>query len=273
MTTPFKAGAIVAVIAAIAACSERSEQSTSVPAQATPVSTLDRVLEKGMLRVGYPGDVRPMAYRNPDTNEYEGFFVDAVNDFAASAGAEVEWVVTSWGEMMTGLASDRFDIVLWGSFNMGRARQGAYPEPVATTGTVPMTLAENVDRFTSWDSINQADVTVAVTLGTVFEEEARAFFPNAEVVAVQAPSREYQEVLSGRADVSITSSIDAAGLSAQQPELVAVAVDPRNEKPLGMILPRDDAAFVNYVNTWITMQTYAGYFDALAEKWGLPTRG
>ena len=33
-------------------------------------------------------------------------------------------------------------------------------------------------------------------------------FPDSKIVMVEAPAREYQEVLSGRADVSLTSKVD-----------------------------------------------------------------
>ena len=42
---------------------------------------------------------------------------------------------------------------------------------------------------------------------------------------VEAPAREYQEVLSGRADVSLTSKVDAMKLINLYPELSIINID------------------------------------------------
>ena len=268
-----RAAALAAlVVVAFAACAGGEETETS-EANSEPRNTrskLDRILEEGVIRVGTPGDFNPMTFVNPDTGEYEGYYIDVAKDLAADMGVEVEWVATTWRDIVSGIAADRYDIATGASYNMGRATQGAFTHPIAQVGTVPLMLEANADRFDSWESINQEGVKVAVTLGTVFDEQAQLFFPNAEIVAVESPARDFQEVLAGRADVSITSNIEAGSLIETYPEMMIVPIDaPRNNNANGMIVPRGDQVFLNYVNTWITMRDYAGYFDELSEEWGL----
>ncbi len=236
------------------------------------LSKLDSILKDGVIRVGNPGDFNPMTYLDPESGEYVGYYVDVVKDFAADMGVEVEWVQTTWRDLVSGITADKYDLTTGASFNMGRARAAAFTLPIAQVGTVPLTLKANAERFTSWESIDTSGVRVAVTLGTVFDEQSRRYFPQADIVAVEPPARDYQEVLAERADVSITSTIEASTLIQTYPQLMIITVDkPRNQNANGMILGRDEQEFLNYVNVWITMKQTEGYFTELSKRWNLPT--
>jgi cyclohexadienyl dehydratase len=109
-----------------------------------------------------------------------------------------------------------------------------------------MTLKANVGKYDGWDSINKAGTSVAVTLGTVFEAQARQYFPDAEIKSVEAPARDFQEVLSNRAQVSITR---------------------RSRRPGAFLVAQDDQIWLNYVNHWISLKKTQGFFEALEKKW------
>lgn len=273
-------GIVVAIVAliALAGCTEPTDESAAAsggstaaaPAEQSSTQTkVDEILERGVVRVGTTGDFRPMTYLNPETEEFEGYYIDIIRDFAADMGVEIEWVRTTWQDKVAGIAADRFDISTGASYNMGRARQGAFTIPIAVVGTVPLTLAENEGRFNSWEDMNSPDVAVAVTLGTTFDQQANVFFPDAEIVRPDSGARDYQELLAGRADVSITSNIEAGSLVERFDNLVIVPVEPRATVPNGMIVDRDEIEWLNYVNAWITMKQYAGYFDEKAAEYGL----
>ena len=128
----------------------------------------------------------------------------------------------------------------------------------------------NLARFKDWDDLNKADVTVAATLGTVQERYVKIFFPDAKKKIIEAPARDYQEVLAGRADANITSNVEAATLVKKYPQLAVVPVqEPRARTPVAMLLPQADQIWINYVNHWITLKQERGFFDQVAKKWGL----
>lgn len=209
-----------------------------------------------------------MSFKDPDSGEYTGHDIDMVQQLAADMEVEVEFVPTDWKNIVNGVVADKYDITTSASLNAGRAKVAGYSLPYAQVGSVPMMLKENEGKFTSWEDINSADVKVAITLGTVFEEQAKQFFPDAELISVEAPARDYQEVLAGRADVSITSNIEASTLLETYPEMMVVPVDrPRNENGLGMLLPQNDQVWINYVNTWIRGKQIGGFFDGLEAEW------
>lgn len=231
-------------------------------------SRLHRIVETGKLRVGTTGDFKPMSFRDPKTGEYVGYDIDVVRLFASDMKVEVEFVPTDWKTLVSGILADKYDMTTSASLNMERAKVAGYSDPYVEFGTVPMTLRANLGRFSGWESIDRPDVTVAVTLGTVFEEEAKRYFPRARIVAVEAPARDYQEVLAGRALVSITSNVEAAALTETYPELAVIPVsEARSRRPGAFLLPQEDQIWINYVNHWIRLRRTDGTFEELMSRW------
>ena len=240
------------------------------PLLAQDGSRLDKILESGTLRVGTTGDFNPMSFKDPGSNEYQGFDIDVAKQFAADMEVEIEFVATDWKTLVNGVVADKYDLTTSASLSMARAKVAGYSDAYVEFGTVPMALKENVDKFDGWDSINNGDTTVAVTLGTVFEAQARGYFPDAEIVSVEAPARDYQEVLAGRAMVSVTSNVEAASLLKTYPELAVIPVDEaRSRRPGAFLLDQGDQVWINYVNHWVDLKHTEGFFDELAVKWGL----
>ena len=61
---------------------------------------------------------------------------------------------------------------------------------------MPLILAKNADKYKDWEDLNKSDVTVAATLGTTQEKQVKNYFPDAQHKIVEAPARDFQEVLS-----------------------------------------------------------------------------
>lgn len=240
-------------------------------ADAQSNSRLHKILKNGVVRVGTTGDFNPMTVRDPATRSYKGFEIDSASQLAKDLGVKVEFVPTDWKTMIAGVVANKYDIVMSGtSMNVKRAKAVGYTMPYVFVGTIPMTTKAKVGRFTSWADANKPGVKVAVILGTVFEEHARAAFPKATIVKIEAPATAYQEVLSGRADVTITSNIDASKLVQKYRNLVTFgAGELRNRRPLAYITAQNDYTWINFLNNWVQMKHAGGYFDGLATKWHL----
>jgi cyclohexadienyl dehydratase len=191
-----------------------------------------------------------------------------VTQLARDMEVELVLVPTDWKTLVNGIVADKYDITTSASLNVQRAKVAGFSDGYVEFGTVPMTLKANAKKFDGWDSIDKPEVTVAVTLGTVFEQQARAFFPNARIVAVEAPARDYQEVLAGRAMVSVTSNVEAANLVETYPEMTVIPVDQaRARRPGAFLVRQDDQVLINFLNHWIELQRLNGLFDQLYAKW------
>jgi cyclohexadienyl dehydratase len=99
-------------------------------AAVTRGSALDRILERGTIRVGTTGDFY-MSFIDPETNERRGHDIDLVMKLAEDMEVEVEWVPTDWANLVSGIAAGKYDITTGASFNMGRAKTaGCHPRGI-----------------------------------------------------------------------------------------------------------------------------------------------
>ncbi len=232
-------------------------------------SKLNQILERGTLRVGTTGDFNPMSMKDTATNTLTGFDIEAMTQLATDMGVKVEFVPAEWATLVNGIVADRFDIFSGASLSMARAKTVAFSNPYLFAGTVPLISKKTPGKFTTWESINNPNITVAVLMGTVFEQQARAHFPKAKVRAVEKPATGYQEVLAGRAQVTITSNVEAATLMKTYPDLqqVGASSEMRNKRPFAYPLPQGDEVWLTFVNNWISLKEAEGYFAALEAKW------
>ena len=233
-------------------------------------SRLENILKSGEIRVGTTGDWNPMTFKDPATNEYKGFEIEIVRELAKDMGVKLVIVPTEWKTLVNGIVSNKYDISTSASLSAKRALSTGYTDSYFKLATVPLALKKNLNQFKSWEDINLKDIKVAVTLGTTQEQQAKQLFPNATLNIIEAPARDFQEVLSGRSDVHITSNIEAASLTKKYPELGIIPVnEPKYPTPLAWLTPQGDQVWINYLNHWIAIKKSQGFFDEMTNKYKL----
>jgi cyclohexadienyl dehydratase len=239
----------------------------TVTAQAE--SKLQTILKNKELRVGTTGDWDPMSIKDPATNSYKGFDIDVMNELAKDMGVKVKFVPTDWKTIVSGITADRYDISTSVTKTPKRAEVAGFTETYYKYGTVPLVLKKNLKKFSTWESLNNKSVTIATTLGTSQEEKAKEFFPKSKLKSVEAPARDFQEVLAGRADGNITSSTEANKLVITYPELAIVQDGEKNPAFLAMMVSKDDKEWNDYVSKWINDKKSSGFFTNLLAKYNL----
>jgi len=243
--------------------------SWGVTGTAQAQSALEVILSSGKLKVGTTGDWNPMSVKDPATNSYKGFDIDVMTELAKDLDVELEFVPTDWKTLVNGVTAGKYHITGSASISPARMKAAGFSESYLAVEIYPFTMKDNASKFDGWDSINQADVTVATTLGTTFEKNAREWFPNAEIKVVEAPARGFNEVVAGRADVFITSNIEGATLKEKFDIDQVAGADARAPAAIAMLLPQDDQVWINYVNNWVKLKKLSGFFDATGTTWGL----
>ena len=231
-------------------------------------SRLQQILVNGELRVGTTGDWNPMTMIDPTSKEHKGFDIDIATALAADMGVKVVFVPTTWKTLVNGIVAAKYDMTSSASLSPKRALVAGYSLSYFAVEDVPLMLNKNKGKYNSWEDLNNPNVTVAVTLGTVQEKRAEVLFTKSKIIKVSAPARDYQEVLAGRADISMTSNLEAAKLVEQYPQMMVVPVQGgKNPTPLAVLLPQADQVWINYVNHWIILKSERGFFDQLKAKW------
>ena len=240
-----------------------------LPFSVNAQSNLNKVLTSGELKVGTTGDWDPMTVKDPATNKYKGFDIDVMNELAKDMGVKIKFVPAEWKTVVSGITSSRYDISTSVTKTPKRAEVAGFTDTYYKYGTVPLVLKKNLKKFSTWDSLNNEKVTIATTLGTSQEEKAKELFPKSKLNSVEAPARDFQEVLAGRADGNITSSTEANKLVVTYPQLAIVPDGEKNPALLAMMVPKGDDEWINYVNSWIKKKKSSGFFTKLLAKYNL----
>ena len=230
-------------------------------------SKLETIKKNGELRVGTTGDFDPMSIKDPATNEYKGFDIDVMKELAKDLGVKVKFVPAEWKTIVAGITANRYDISTSVTKTAKRAEVVGFTETYFKYGTVPLVLKKNLKKFPTWDSLNNEKVTIATTLGTSQEEKAKEFFPKSKLKSIEAPARDFQEVLAGRADGNITSSLEANKLIIKYPQLAIVPDGGKNPAFLAMLVPKEDKVWNDYVSKWIKRKQVSGFFMTLEAKY------
>ena len=248
-------------VAATVACTGAEAQNRSI---------LHKVLDEGVLKVGTTGDFNPMSFKDPATKEYRGHQIDAARQLATDMGVEVEFVPTDWKTLINGVVAGKYDVVMTGtSMTVGRAKAAGYTIPWGRTGYLPLTRKEMAGKFKTWEDLNNPSVTVGYNLGTSFADFVKQRLPRATVKEVESPARDWQELLAGRVDVTISSILEAGKLSSTHEILMIPFQQTANSLPLSFVVPQDDQVWLNFLNNWMRMKLEGGYFKSLNRKWGI----
>jgi cyclohexadienyl dehydratase len=240
-----------------------------LPFSAHAETNLNKILSSGELKVGTTGDWDPMTMKDPATNKYVGFDIDVMRELAKDMGVKVTFVPTEWKTIVSGITSGRYDISTSVTKTPKRAEVAGFTDTYYKYGTVPVVLKKNLKKYSTWESLNNRKVTIATTLGTSQEEKAKEFFPKSKLQSVEAPARDFQEVLAGRADGNITSSTEANKLVIKYPQLAIVPDGEKNPAFLAMMVGKNDKIWNDYVNEWIKTKKTSGFFKSLLVKYNL----
>ena len=112
-------------------------------------STLDEIMQTGVLKVGTTGDFPGWSFMNPETNEYEGYDIDVAKKLAEDMGVDIEFVATDWKNLVSGVVASKYHMTSSASITTQRALTAGYSDSYYGTGTVAMTLSK-FRKITSW---------------------------------------------------------------------------------------------------------------------------
>src|SRR5262249_25866532 len=108
-------------------------------AQAQQPSRLDEIVGRGPLRVGLTGDHLPFTYLDKETQKFRGFDVDVAEALGKALGVKVEYVHTTWPQLMKDFEAQKFDVAMGGvSITLDRQKKGFFSAPIMREGKTPI---------------------------------------------------------------------------------------------------------------------------------------
>lgn len=235
-------------------------------AQAGP--RLDRIMDSKVIRVGTPGDYRPFAIKTD--SGYSGHDIDVIEAMAKELGVKVEYVPTSWPNLMKDIQSDKFDVAVGGiTRNVARIRQVAMLPGYAPFGKVALVRAADKAKFITPDDLNQPTVRVIKNPGGTNEAYVLEKLKAAQVSTHDKNAEIPGLIAEGKGDAMITETYEALHYSKADPRLYAAYIDtpltPTNK--LGFMMPADDTDYTRVMGfVWDLLDSRGGLKQA-ADKW------
>ena len=257
----------VCVALVLASCSAKVD--APPPAQAT----IEKIVERGSLKVGTTGDYRPLTFREPATGEYWGFGIELAERIAARLGVDAAFVPTSWPTLTADVQAEpqRFDLAL-GGITITEARRGtmAMSDGYLANGKTILCRATDADRFRALADIDRPEVRVMVNPGGLNEKFAREHLTRAEVIVHDRNEEIPARVAEGAADVMITEITEAPFYVKNDGRLAApLLAEPFTRGEIGVLMRRGQDDLLALVNEVIRDMKADGSLRALHEKYGL----
>ncbi|MDR2528101.1 MAG: transporter substrate-binding domain-containing protein [Synergistaceae bacterium] len=229
---------------------------------------LDRILAEKVLRVGTPGDYRPFSMLI-DRN-YEGHDIDVTELIAKELGVRVEYVPTSWPTLMADHLAGKFDMSHGGiTRNVARFVKADFLPPYAPFGKVALIRAEDKEKFTTPDSLNQKSVRVIKNPGGTNEKYVNENLTKSTVATHEKNAEIPGLIAEGKGDVMITDTHEALLYSKKDSRLAVAFL----ENPLtivaykGFMLQTDDPEFVRVMRfIWRELES-RGELAKCADTW------
>jgi len=231
-------------------------------------SRLDEIIARGTLRVGSTGDYKPFTYLDKAKNEFSGFDIDFAESLGKALGVKVEFVQTSWPNLMKDFEANKFDVAMGGiSVTLDRQKKAFFSEPYLREGKTPIALCQNKDKFQTLEQINKPGVRVITNPGGTNEKFARANAASADIKVHNDNTTIFDEIVKGDADLMMTDSSETLYQQKLKPQLCAIHPDkPFDFAEKAYMLPRD-LALKAFVDQWLHIAKETGAYQAIYAKW------
>lgn len=232
-------------------------------------SHLDRILASGILKVGTTGDYRPFTFKESETGVFEGFDIDQAESLAKALGVKLQLVETTWSNLSTDFASDKFDIAMGGvSVTLERQKKGSFSSPYLEDGKAPLTRCEDKNKFVTLPAINQPSVKVIVNPGGTNEMFVRKNLTDAQLILWKDNKSIFDALAESKADLMITDAVEARYQQKKYPGILCAAAV---EKPFTYVEKaywmQRDPDLTAFVNQWLHLSKKDGSFDTIYSKW------
>jgi ABC-type amino acid transport substrate-binding protein len=228
--------------------------------------SMQRILRRGCIRVGFRPDELPFSYFNQD-GELVGLDIDMAHQLARDLGVRIEFVPCPSDEI-DALHRDYFDIAMSG-YNGTVRRATELPH---TSSYMEVTVALVVPDYrtrefrTGARLPDRADVRIAVVQDSAASELSIRLPASVEVVEIPT-ERVFFETQPPPADALATSAEAGSAWTLQYPQFKVVRpAGFRASIPLYYLVARE-SQFEEFLEGWLALKRRDGTVDQLYDYW------
>jgi glutamate transport system substrate-binding protein len=226
-------------------------------------TTMGKIQERGEIRIGVKYDVPPFGFKNPQTDEVEGFDVDMGKIVAEELGVEPVFVEAISDNRIPFLQQGEVDLILSTmTINKERDLEIEFSEPYyIARGRI---LVPQDSDIRGIEDLGGKGVCTA--LGSTYEETIREEAPDADLRLVDTYSECLELLQNGAIDAISTDDVILTGMIIQDDTLKMVG-DELTVEPYGAGIKEGDKEFQKFVSDTLEAAQEDGRWDDLYQKW------
>ncbi|MBK8224349.1 MAG: amino acid ABC transporter substrate-binding protein [Candidatus Obscuribacter sp.] len=233
----------------------------------------DRVMRTGKLKAAY-AVYPPFLMRDANTKKFSGIGYDVLSLVASRLGLQL--VITeevSWGTMIEGLRSNRYDIIacpVWA--NAKRARMADFTHPLCYSGLFAYTKYGDKRLDAALKDLNSPKFRIAALDGEMAEMIAKSDYPNAKKLSLPQMADVSDMLLSvstGKADLAFVEPVVAQNFLKHNPKSIQnITPDkPVRVFPNGFMFNAGEERLKAMLNIAIDEMSNSGELDRILNKY------
>ncbi|SIT38074.1 Extracellular solute-binding protein family 3 [Paraburkholderia piptadeniae] len=227
------------------------------------------VKKAGVLRCG-AAVAPPYVMRDPKTGEYSGFFSELCRNFGQNVlKVRVEFVDTTWDNIVAGLQSDKWDLSMALNDTPEREKAVSFSAP-ATDYNVSFVYNKNNPKIPKGAhtiaEIDKPGVNVAVMSGTAQDKAISAVFKQAQIMRLPGNDETRLALMSKRADLLADANITNMLLTEAHPDWAATIqpTPPLAQQEVAFGIRKDTPpADIAVLNKYLSQQVSSGAVNRL----------
>ncbi len=239
----------------------------NVRQQLAKESTLEQILQRGVLKVGMSTFV-PWAMKDKH-GEFIGFEIDVARRLAQDMGVEVEFIPTKWSGIIPALLTGKFDVVIGGmGIRPDRNLKVNFSIPYDYSGMSIVAHQEKAAGFASTADFNKPEVTIAARTGTTAAAAIKTYMPKAQLKLFDNEAQTIQELLNGRVHAVVASAPFPAYQAIKYAEKFFLPLKENfTKEPIGFAVRKSDFDTLNYFDNWIRVVDSEGWLQERHHYW------
>ncbi len=238
------------------------------PLPPVTTSVLDRMRQRGILRVGYFEDSLPYAFFNR-RGELVGLDVEMALQLARDLGVQTELVPIDRTALDAGLDPASCDLVMSGAaMTADRAATVRYSAPYLYE-TVAFIVPDHLTaEFSDWASVRALGrLRLGVPRAPYFMQKIRDELADVDIVPIDRMDDMFAPH-DPPIDAGVATAERGSAYTLLHPDYSVAVPKPRPLKvPLAYIIAGRDASMVSMINTWIELKHADGTIDELFSYW------
>ncbi len=224
---------------------------------------LGDIQKKGEIAIGVKFDVPPFGFKNPQTDDVEGFDVDLGKAVAEALGVKPKFVEAISDNRIPFLEDGTADLILSTmTINAERVEQIDFSEPYfVARGRI---LVKQDSDIAGIEGL--AGKKVCTALGSTYEATIKKQAPKADLKLVDSYSECLELIQNGAVDAVSTDDVILTGMIIQDETLKLVG-DELTQEPYGAGIKKGNADMKTLVDEVLAKYKEDGRWKAAFDKW------